>query len=62
MFGDDDRPIKQPAAHVVGSDLSSLSVEDLAERIALLKEEILRLEAEKDRKSAGRAAADSLFR
>ena len=60
-FIDDDRP-KTPAAHEVGCDLAALSVEELADRITLLKEEILRLEAEKERKSAGRQAADSLFR
>ncbi|MBU1316681.1 MAG: DUF1192 domain-containing protein [Alphaproteobacteria bacterium] len=62
MFGDEDSPIKKPAAHEIGGDLGSLSVEDLAERIDLLRAEILRLEAEKERKSAGRRAADSFFR
>lgn len=62
MFGDEDKPTKKPAAHEIGGDLSSLSVEDLSERIDLLRAEILRLEADKERKSAGRRAADSLFR
>lgn len=60
-FMDDDRP-KKPSTHEVGSDLSSLSVEELEHRIELLKAEITRLDAEKQRKDAGRRAADSLFR
>jgi uncharacterized small protein (DUF1192 family) len=61
MFGEEDRPTKKPA-HEIGGDLSSLSVEDLAERIDLLRAEILRLEADQARKAADRRAADSLFR
>ncbi|CAD7041196.1 hypothetical protein REJC140_00978 [Pseudorhizobium endolithicum] len=60
-FFDEDRP-KKPASHEIGSDLSALSVEDLAERIALLQGEIRRLEKERQKKAAGRRAADSLFR
>ncbi len=58
---DDDRPIKK-TAHEIGSDLSMLSVDELSARIALLKEEIARLEAEKVKKSASRSAAEGLFR
>lgn len=58
---DDDRPLKK-IAHEIGSDLSLLSVDELAARIDLLKAEIARLEAEKDRKGASRSAAESLFR
>lgn len=60
-LADDDRP-KKPSTHEVGSDLSSLSVEELEQRIVLLTNEIARLEAEKQNKAAGRRAADSLFR
>nr|CAD6408709.1 hypothetical protein REQ54_00436 [Rhizobium sp. Q54] len=60
-FTEDDRP-KKKASHEIGSDLVTLSVEDLDERIALLQGEIRRLEEEKQRKAAGRRAADSLFR
>lgn len=60
-FLDDDRP-RKPAAHELGADLSLLSADELDSRIALLKEEILRLEAEKERKAAGRRAADSFFK
>ncbi|WP_117191825.1 DUF1192 domain-containing protein [Rhizobium terrae] len=58
---DDERP-KKPAAHEIGSDLSMLFVDELDSRIRLLREEITRLEAEKETKAAGRRAADSLFR
>lgn len=58
---DDDRPAKK-TAHEIGSDLSLLSVDELAARIALLKEEIVRLEAEKAKKGASRSAAEGLFR
>lgn len=58
---DEDQP-KKKLAHEIGSDLSLLSVDELTQRIALLKEEIARLEAERERKSASRSAAESLFR
>jgi uncharacterized small protein (DUF1192 family) len=58
---DDDRPKKQ-SAHEIGSDLSMLSVDELNARIALLREEIARLEAECAGKASGRKAADNLFR
>ncbi len=57
----DDRPAKKPA-HEIGSDLSMLSVDDIDGRIDILRQEIARLEAERERKLAGRSAADSLFR
>ncbi len=60
-FLDDDRP-KKPVAHEIGQDLATLSVDELDKRMALLREEILRLEAEKARKASGKAAAESLFR
>ena len=41
---DDDRP-KKKIVHEIGQDLTLLSVGELTERIALLKEEIARLEA-----------------
>lgn len=57
---DDDKPIKK-VAHEIGQDLYSLSIEDFDERIALLKAEISRLEEARQKKSAQRAAADSIF-
>ncbi|NRP22824.1 hypothetical protein LPJGGPFB_06085 [Ensifer adhaerens] len=58
---DEDLP-KKKLAHEIGSDLSLLSVDELTQRIALLNEEIARLEAERERKSASRSAAEGLFR
>jgi len=60
MFVDDDRPKKQ-ADHEIGMDLSTLSVAELQERIGLLKAEIVRLEADIEKKGSTRDAAESLF-
>ena len=58
---DDDRPAKKPS-HDIGSDISSLSVDELANRIALLRTEIARIEAEIAAKSSSRNVAESLFK
>ena len=58
---EDDRP-KKKIAHEIGQDLALLSVEELAERIALLGEEIARLEAARAKKLASRSAADQFFK
>ena len=58
---DDDRP-KKKIAHEIGQDLSLLSVRELDERIALLKEEIARLEANMATKQASKSAADMFFK
>ncbi|PTM94385.1 DUF1192 domain-containing protein [Mycoplana dimorpha] len=60
-MSDDDRPVRK-VAHEIGCDLSLLSVDELAARIALLQAEIGRLEAERARKGESRSAADKLFR
>ena len=57
----DDLP-KKKIAHEIGQELSLLSVGELAERIGLLKDEIVRLEAEATRKQASQRAADSFFK
>jgi uncharacterized small protein (DUF1192 family) len=57
----DDLP-KKKITHEVGQDLSLLSVGELTERIALLKDEIGRLEAEMARKNATRSVADQFFK
>ena len=58
---DDDRPRKK-ISHEIGQDLSLLSVEELTERIALLKSEIARLEEAAARKRSSRDAANSFFK
>ena len=57
----DDLP-KKKITHEMGQELALLSVGELAERVALLKEEIGRLEAEMKRKSASKSAADTFFK
>ena len=46
---------------VVGEDLYGLSIDELDERISMLKSEILRLEREKQVKKQERAEAEQLF-
>jgi uncharacterized small protein (DUF1192 family) len=58
---DDDKP-RRKVAHEIGQDLSLLSVEELAERIALMNAEIERLQAAMTRKRASKDAADSFFK
>ena len=58
---DDDRPRKK-VTHEIGQDLSLLSVEELAERVTLLKTEISRLEEAATKKRASRDAANSFFK
>jgi uncharacterized small protein (DUF1192 family) len=57
----DDLP-KKKISHEIGQELRLLSVAELTERVALLKEEIARLEAEKTRKHASKSAADTFFK
>ena len=58
---EDDRP-KKKIAHEIGQDLALLSIEELAERIQLLKDEITRLEASMSTKRASRSTADQFFK
>ena len=62
MAADDDDKPKRKIAHEIGQDLALLSVGELAERIALLKGEIERLEAASSSKQASRSAADKFFK
>ena len=59
---DDDLLPKKKTVHEIGQDLSLLSIGELTDRIAQLKEEIARLEAAKASKSATRTAADQFFK
>ncbi len=58
----DEEPAKKARAHEIGQDLSLLSVGELRDRIAVLREEIARLEAELIAKGSTKAAAEALFR
>jgi len=59
---DPDEAPKKKVSHEMGQDLSLLSLDELAERVALLKEEAARLEAEMARKRASKSAADQFFK
>ena len=61
MQTDDDAP-RRKITHEIGQDLSLLSVDELTERITLLRAEIDRLEAAKVGKQASRNAADRFFK
>ena len=58
---EDDKP-KKKIAHEIGQDLSLLSVDELAARVQLMRDEIARLEADMTQKRAKRAAADQFFK
>ncbi len=58
---DEDRP-KKKIVHEIGQELALLSVKELQERIALLKEEIARLDAAITGKHASRNVADTFFK
>lgn len=59
---DPDLPRKPSSQHVIGQDLSVLSVAELDERIAQLRSEIDRLSADRARKAASKEAAASIFK
>lgn len=46
----------------IGGDLSGFSVEELKELVAVLQNEIARIEAELAEKQSSRDAADSIFK
>jgi uncharacterized small protein (DUF1192 family) len=58
---EDDSP-KKKIVHEIGQDLSLLSVGELNERIALMKSEIARLEADINSKQSSRSTADQFFK
>ncbi len=58
---EDDRP-KKKIVHEIGQELALLSVKELQERIALLQEEIGRLEVAIAGKQASRNVADQFFK
>jgi len=59
---DPDELPKKKITHELGQELALLSVGELADRVSLLKDEIIRLEAEINRKQASKSAADMFFK
>ena len=60
-FDEEDRP-KKKLQHEIGQDLSLISVGELNERIALLRQEISRLEADIASKQSSRESAAAFFK
>lgn len=60
MFGDDE--VKKPKGHEVGMPIDTMSVEELEERIGMLRAEIARLEQAIAARQKVRNEADSLFK
>lgn len=58
----DEYERRKTMSHEVGAPLDALSIEELTDRIALLREEIVRLEAAIAFKSKSRSAADAVFK
>jgi len=61
VVDEDDRP-KKKVVHEIGQDLALLSVKEPEERVALLKEEIGRLQAAIASKQGSRTVADQFFK
>jgi uncharacterized small protein (DUF1192 family) len=61
IIDEEERP-KKKLTHEIGQDLALLSVEELRDRIALLRQEITRLEAALASKQASRTSADQFFK
>jgi uncharacterized small protein (DUF1192 family) len=55
------RPRGDAAGKLAGEDLSPYSKHELDERVAMLRAEIDRVEAHRDKAVAHRSAADALF-
>lgn len=60
-FGAATAPVVR-STHEIGQVLDSLSIEELDERIAVLRGEIERLEHRRSAKEASRRAANSFFK
>jgi uncharacterized small protein (DUF1192 family) len=58
----DEDPPKRKAELVVGGDLARLSIDELGERIEILRAEILRLEEAITAKRKSLGVADSFFK
>jgi uncharacterized small protein (DUF1192 family) len=52
----------RPEAHVIGQDLSALSIDELQERVAMLQSEIDRLQEARKKKVDSKSVADAFFK
>jgi uncharacterized small protein (DUF1192 family) len=59
---EDENPPRKKITHEIGQDLSLLSVGELGERIAMLREEIARLEAASEAKRLSKSVAEDVFK
>jgi uncharacterized small protein (DUF1192 family) len=62
MSWDDDRPQKKRREITLGADLSTFSIEELTDYVALLAAERERVEAVLAQKRASKSAAHSVFK
>ncbi|MFI5014340.1 MAG: DUF1192 domain-containing protein [Hyphomicrobiales bacterium] len=62
MDDEEIRPKPIVQRHEIGQDLSLLSIAELEERIAALRNEIMRLETAKAHKVSAQGAAQSFFK
>lgn len=60
-IADEEAP-RKAKPHEIGQDLSLLSIEELGERIEVLRGEIARIEAVLKAKGSTKLAAEALFR
>jgi uncharacterized small protein (DUF1192 family) len=58
---EEERPSRL-VRHEIGQDLSTLSIDELGERIDLLNAEIARLESARGAKNSSMKAADAFFK
>ena len=56
-----EEPVPHARTHEIGQDLSLLSIDEIAERVALLEKEIARLKEAKSGKQKSMAAASAFF-
>ena len=62
MMNEEENRPRPKTTHEIGCDLSTISAEELAARITLLRAEIARIERELAAKHSSRAAAESFFK
>ncbi|MBV9566622.1 MAG: DUF1192 domain-containing protein [Hyphomicrobiales bacterium] len=62
MEDEELRPKRPRPTHELGQDLSALSIAELEERVAALRNEIMRLETAKSQKLAAQGSAQAFFK